>query len=72
MWDDTKVGFSHFLRWEKFAVVTDVGWITQAMNFVGFLMPGQIRSFPTADAEEARRWVTVDERVCCAETDCAA
>ena len=29
VWEDTKVGFSHFLRWERFAVVTDVDWITQ-------------------------------------------
>lgn len=60
MWDDTKVGFRHFLRWDKFAVVTDVGWITETMKFVGFLMPGQFRAFPTAQAEEARRWITSD------------
>ena len=60
MWDDTKVGFRHLLRWEKFAVVTDVGWITQAMKFVGFLMPGQFRAFPTAEASAARRWITAD------------
>jgi hypothetical protein len=60
MWDDTKVGFRHFLRWDKFAVVTDVGWITQTMKFVGFLMPGQFRAFTTAQTAEARRWVSED------------
>lgn len=57
VWDDTKVGFSHFMRWERFAVVTDVEWIKQTMKFVGFLMPGELRAFPTSDADEARDWV---------------
>jgi len=54
VWDDTKVGFSHFLRWERFAVVTDVEWIKQSIKFVGFLMPGELRAFPNTDAEQAR------------------
>lgn len=57
VWEDTKVGFTHFLRWERFAVVTDVEWIKQAMKFVGFLMPGEMRAFPTTEAEQARDWV---------------
>ena len=57
MWDDTKVGFRHYLRWERFAVVTDIEWIKQTMKFVGFLMPGDMRAFPVSEAEEARKWV---------------
>ncbi len=57
VWEDTKVGFTHFLRWERFAVVTDVEWIQQTMKFVGFLMPGELRAFPTTEAERARAWV---------------
>lgn len=37
MWDDTKVGFRHFLRWEKFAVVTDVGSGSGFMTVVGWV-----------------------------------
>lgn len=58
MWDDTKVGFRHFLRWERFAVVTDVEWIRQTMKFVGFLMPGEFKVFSSAEADKARRWVS--------------
>ena len=58
VWEDTKVGFTHFLRWERFAVVTDVEWIKQTMKLVGFLMHGEMRAFPTADAERARAWVS--------------
>ena len=57
IWEDTKVGFAHFLRWERFAVVTDVEWIKQTMKFVGFLMPGEMRAFPTAHAEQAHSWI---------------
>ena len=57
VWEDTKVGFSHFLRWERFAVVTDVDWITHTVKLFGFLMPGDFRVFPTADAGQAREWI---------------
>ncbi|MFZ0833526.1 MAG: STAS/SEC14 domain-containing protein [Mycobacterium sp.] len=57
MWDDTKVGFSHYSRWERIAVVTDVDWIKHTMRFAGFLMPAEVRAFPTTDADEARGWV---------------
>lgn len=58
MWDDTRLGFRHFNRWERFAVVTDIEWIKQTMKFVGFLMPGDMRAFPLAEAADARAWVT--------------
>lgn len=57
-WEDTKVGFKHFLRWERFAVVTDVEWIKHTTKFFGFLMPGELREFTTAEAGQAREWVS--------------
>lgn len=60
MWEDTKLGFSHFLRWERFAVVTDIEWIKQTVKFVGFLMPGELRTFTPTQAEEARAWVSAE------------
>ena len=57
VWEDTKVGLAHFSRWERFAVVTDVEWIKQAMKFVGFLMPGELKAFPVAEADRAREWL---------------
>jgi SpoIIAA-like len=58
IWEDTKVGFAHFLRWERFAIVTNVEWIKQMTKFVGFLMPGEVRAFPPAEANAARDWTT--------------
>jgi SpoIIAA-like len=57
VWEDTKVGFAHWFRWERLAVVTDVEWIKQTMKFFGFLMPGELRAFPSAEADHAREWI---------------
>lgn len=56
-WEDAKVGVTHLLRWERFAVVTDVEWIKHAVTLVGFLMPGHLRIFTPDEAQHAREWV---------------
>lgn len=56
-WEDAKVGFSHFLSWERIAVVTDVEWIKQTVRFFGFLMPAEVRTFPLAEVGKAREWI---------------
>ena len=60
MWEDFRIGMGHLSRWERIAVVTDVGWIGQAVNAFRFLMPGTVRVFPISEVDEARRWITVD------------
>lgn len=57
VWEDFKVGIGHFSRWERIAVVTDVAWIGQTIRMFGFLMPGTVKVFATAEASEARRWI---------------
>ena len=57
MWDDTKLGFSHFLSWERLALVTDIDWIKHSVRLFGFLMPAQLSVFPTKEADKAREWV---------------
>ena len=56
-WEDAMVGIRHPTRWERFAVVTDVDWIARAVKFFGFLVPGEFRVFPVADAARAREWI---------------
>lgn len=56
-WEDFVVGVNHWLRWERAAVVTDVDWIRYSFNVFRFLMPAQVRVFPTAEAVEARKWI---------------
>jgi len=63
MWEDTKLGFSHLRSWERFAVVTDVDWIKHAVKLFGFLMPGELRVFPAAEASIAREWIAEKQQV---------
>jgi SpoIIAA-like len=60
VWEDFRIGMGHLSRWERIAVVTDVGWIGQAVNAFRFLMPGAVRVFPVSEVDEARRWITAE------------
>ncbi len=57
VWEDTKVGMGHLLRWERVAVVTDEDWIKHTMKFFSFMIPGELRVFPTAQAAAAKEWI---------------
>jgi hypothetical protein len=57
VWADTKVGVGHLLRWERVAVVTDEEWIKHTMKFFSFMLPGELRVFPTTEAAAARTWI---------------
>jgi len=57
VWEDTKVGVSHLLRWERFAVVTDVEWIRFTMKFFSFLIPGEMRVFSAEESAQAKKWI---------------
>jgi hypothetical protein len=57
MWDDTKLGMAHVTKWEKVALVSDVDWLRHAVVLLGYLMPGQMKAFTTADLDDARAWV---------------
>jgi SpoIIAA-like len=56
-WEDLKTGVGHLNRWERMAVVTDVDWIKHMLNAFRFVIPGDMRLFPTAQASEARAWI---------------
>jgi hypothetical protein len=56
-WDDAKIGVEHLTRWERVAVVTDVDWMKHTISVFRFVMPGQLRVFPTAQTSEARIWI---------------
>jgi hypothetical protein len=61
VWTDFRVGMEHFTRWERMAVVTDVDWIKHTMQFFSFMMPGQMKIFPTSEAAEARAWIAASK-----------
>ena len=57
MWDDVRLGLTHFTGWEKMAVVTDVAWIRVTIEAFGLAMPGRVRVFHENGLAEATKWV---------------
>jgi hypothetical protein len=57
-WQDTKVGMAHPTRWEKIAIATDKEWLRHSVDIFGYLIPGEIKAFTTAQEADARAWVT--------------
>lgn len=57
VWQDLKVGLRHWLRWERIAVVTDIGWIRNTVWPIGFLMPAKLKVFRSTEAPQARNWL---------------
>ncbi len=58
MWDDMKVGVEHLSAWERIAVVSDKGWVTNAIRLFGFAIPCPVRVFSNAELSKAEGWIT--------------
>jgi SpoIIAA-like len=57
-WCDAKVGFKHVSKWEKVAVVSNVGWIRGSTKLWGMVMPGDVKVFSNDQLSEAKEWLT--------------
>jgi len=57
-WDDLDLGLEHASCCERVAIVSDIGWVRLTVKAVRFLIPSEIRVFPTIQAEEGRAWIT--------------
>jgi len=57
MWDDAKVGVSHWKAWEKVAVVTDVHWVAHAIRMFTFAMPCPAKVFSNMEHADAEKWI---------------
>ena len=57
MWEDTKVGVSHWSKWDKIALVTDHTAYADGVKAFGWMVPGEIRIFSVADLDDAKAWV---------------
>jgi hypothetical protein len=58
MWEDTKLGFHDLSAWERIAVVTDHGALADAIRVFGWLIPGDVRTYPTGQLADAEAWVS--------------
>jgi hypothetical protein len=52
-----QLGFGHRSSWSRFAVVTDTDWIRRATELFGWLAPGEIRVFASAEQADADAWL---------------
>ena len=58
MWEDTKLGFKTFTKYDRMAVVTDTSWVRHSVKAFGWLMPGDVKVFSMDQIDEARTWIT--------------
>jgi hypothetical protein len=56
-WDELDIGLEHASRCERVAIVTDIGWVRLTVKALRFLIPSEIRVFPTIQADEGRAWI---------------
>ena len=59
--EDLKTGLRTWFRdhaaWRRFALVTDVEWVTKAMRLLAWTTPGELLIHDLDGLEEAKRWV---------------
>lgn len=60
-WADTKFGLSHLSNFGRLAVVTDVGWIKDAVRMFAPLIRHPVRCFSNAELAAARDWIVEKE-----------
>lgn len=54
---DAKLGFKTFNSYDRMAFVTDADWVRRSIKAIGWLIPGEVRLFSTADLGTARTWI---------------
>ena len=59
-WEDARAGLSNWAAFEKIAVVTDQSWIEHSVNALGWIMPGEVKTFRDADRDHAVDWLVQD------------
>ena len=57
LWQDLKMGVEHLRSWKRIALVTDIGWMTHATDLFGWMTPGETKTFPRDQQEQAIQWV---------------
>jgi hypothetical protein len=56
-WEDLDIAPLQMQPWERVALVTDVSWMRHTVKALRFLIPAEIRVYPTPQTEEGRAWI---------------
>ncbi|MFG2819696.1 STAS/SEC14 domain-containing protein [Kitasatospora sp. NPDC048365] len=57
LWQDLRLGVEHLRAWKRIALVTDIEWMGHLTSLFGWMSPGETRTFPLAEREQALIWV---------------
>ena len=60
LWQDLKVGIEYLRAWKRIALVTDIEWMIHMTTLFGWMTPGEVRTFPLAQRDEAIAWAAAD------------
>lgn len=55
-WEDAKLGISHASKWERIAVVTDSDALRQVVGILGWMIPGEVKTFRLEEQARAIDW----------------
>ena len=55
---DPKMGIEHLHAWKRIALVTDIAWMSHMTDLFGWMTPGETKTFPLDQKDEAIQWVT--------------
>ena len=57
-WEELRIGMDTMPQWERVAVVTDIGWVRHTVNTLRFVIPGEVRVFPTNQSYQGCAWIS--------------
>ena len=55
-WEDAKLGVGHLSKWTRLAVVTNHDWLRRAVGMFGWMVPGEVKTFPLDEEANAISW----------------
>ena len=58
MLEDMKLGVENLNSFEKIAVVSDVGWMIDAVEAFKHIMPGTVKTYGNKELSQAEAWVS--------------
>jgi hypothetical protein len=57
VWQDLKMGIEHWRGWKRIALVTDIDWMRHGTDWFAWMIPGEVKHFPTSERAAAVAWV---------------
>jgi hypothetical protein len=55
-WEDTMLGISHASKWKRIAIVTNHDWVQHVVGLFGWMLPGDVKTFPLTEQKSAIDW----------------